>query len=109
MQFMRKCCSVCVECVLNLRGSGAQSQRLSRSRVTEYALGDSRVYGYSFDVGNKGYLAAISLGSSKGFFNVGQQPEIQLLKEELRNSHNVGREYLLTVKAKDYDTTVYYS
>ncbi len=69
-------------------------------------LGDNRVYGYSFGVGDGGYLAAIPLGSDRGFFNVGKQPEIQLLKDELESSHNVGREYSLTVKAKDYDTTV---
>jgi len=69
-------------------------------------LGDSRVYGYSFDVGDGGYISAIPLGSPKGFFNIGWQPEIKLLKDELKNAHNVGREYLLTVKAKDFDTTV---
>lgn len=69
-------------------------------------LGDSRVYGYSFDVGNGGYISAIPLGSPKGFFNIGWQPEIKLLKDELKNAHNVGREYSLTVKVKDFDTTV---
>ncbi len=69
-------------------------------------LGDYRTYGFSFTVGHEGYVSAHPVSACGGWFSTAAQPELREEYLEARNAHNVGREYYMTVKAKDYDTTM---
>ncbi|MBQ2725911.1 MAG: hypothetical protein IJF78_09405 [Clostridia bacterium] len=69
-------------------------------------LGDYRTYGFSFTVGHEGYVSAHPVSARGGWFSTGAQPELRAEYQETRNTRNVGREYYMTVKAKDYDTTL---
>lgn len=69
-------------------------------------LGDSRVYGYEFEVSDERYVTLFPLGAVNGSYNTGAQPDIRSLRLELEEAHNIGREYYLTINAKDYNSTV---
>lgn len=69
-------------------------------------LGDYRTYGFSFTVGHEGYVTACPVAIHKGWFSSGAQPELAMEYDATHYTHNVGREYYLTVKAKDFDTTM---
>ena len=69
-------------------------------------LGDYRTYGSAFTVGHEGYISAHPVSASGGWFSTAAQPELRAEYQETRTSHNVGREYFMTVEAKDFDTAV---
>lgn len=69
-------------------------------------LGDYRTYGFSFTVGHEGYITAYPVAIHKGWFSSGAQPELAMEYDATQYTHNVGREYYITVKAKDFDTTM---
>ena len=69
-------------------------------------LGETRVYGYSFTVGHEGWVTLYPIAAHKGWVSFSAQPELKAVYEDTKYERSAGREYCLTVKAKDYDKTM---
>lgn len=64
---------------------------------TSLYVGDSRTYGWNISIANKGFIAALPLGSGYGSSNWAQEDKIPV------NGY-IGREYYLTVNAYGLDS-----